>query len=149
MNRTAVEAAIDGRADPSAYRLTVERGGQAVHTFTLEDLRGLPARTAELPIACVEGWSASRTWTGVPVRAVMAAAGITGSAEVRVESLERTGRYRSSELNHLQVADPDTLLAFEVDGAPLAPDHGAPVRLIAPNRPGVLQTKWVERIVVL
>ena len=35
-----------------------------------------------------------------------------------------------------------------LDGEPLALDHGYPVRLIGPNRPGVLQTKWVTRLVV-
>jgi DMSO/TMAO reductase YedYZ molybdopterin-dependent catalytic subunit len=44
------------------------------------------------------------------------------------------------------VADRDTLLALELNGEPLHPDHGYPVRLIAPNRPGVLQTKWLTRV---
>jgi len=35
---------------------------------------------------------------------------------------------------------------YELNGGPLAVDHGAPLRLIAPNRPGVLQTKWVRRL---
>ncbi len=60
-----------------------------------------------------------------------------------VGSLEATGRYRSSTVNGRQLADHDTLLALRVDGEVLAVDHGYPVRLIAPNRPGVLQTKWV------
>jgi DMSO/TMAO reductase YedYZ molybdopterin-dependent catalytic subunit len=65
-----------------------------------------------------------------------------------VESLQPKGSYRSSVLNHLQAADRDTLLALELDGEQLHPDHGYPVRLIGPNRPGVLQTKWVTRLVV-
>jgi DMSO/TMAO reductase YedYZ molybdopterin-dependent catalytic subunit len=39
-----------------------------------------------------------------------------------------------------------TLLAYAVNGETLNLDHGFPCRLIAPNRPGVLQTKWVARI---
>ena len=38
---------------------------------------------------------------------------------------------------------------LEVNGEPLHPDHGYPCRLIAPNRPGVLQTKWIERVEVI
>ena len=49
--------------------------------------------------------------------------------------------HRSS--NGTVLADADTLLAMQVDGEPLTLDHGFPLRLIAPNRPGVLQTKWV------
>jgi DMSO/TMAO reductase YedYZ molybdopterin-dependent catalytic subunit len=45
-------------------------------------------------------------------------------------------------------ADPLTLIALRLNGEPLHPDHGYPARLIAPNRPGVLQTKWVGRLTV-
>ena len=46
-------------------------------------------------------------------------------------------------------ADDDrTLLALELDGEPLSLDHGYPCRLIAPNRPGVLQTKWLSSLEV-
>jgi DMSO/TMAO reductase YedYZ molybdopterin-dependent catalytic subunit len=44
--------------------------------------------------------------------------------------------------------DPWTLIALRLGGEPLALDHGYPARLIAPNRPGVMQTKWVGRITV-
>jgi DMSO/TMAO reductase YedYZ molybdopterin-dependent catalytic subunit len=56
--------------------------------------------------------------------------------------------YRASELNRDQSGDPDTLLALALDGEELHIDHGFPARLIGPNRPGVLQTKWVSRMVV-
>jgi DMSO/TMAO reductase YedYZ molybdopterin-dependent catalytic subunit len=47
-------------------------------------------------------------------------------------------------------ADDDrTLMALMLDGETLSMDHGYPVRLIAPDRPGVMQTKWVSRIEVL
>ncbi|HEV8628646.1 MAG TPA: molybdopterin-dependent oxidoreductase, partial [Acidimicrobiia bacterium] len=48
-----------------------------------------------------------------------------------------------------QAHDADTLLATHLDGEPLSPDHGFPLRLIGPGRPGVNQTKWVTRVVVL
>ncbi len=67
---------------------------------------------------------------------------------MRVHSLQTRLAYRSSDLDAAQAHDVDTLLALEVDGEPLHLDHGYPVRLIGPNRPGVLQTKWVHRLVV-
>ncbi len=57
--------------------------------------------------------------------------------------------YASAEVNPSHAADPDTLLALELNGEPLALDHGFPVRLIGPNRPGVLQTKWVAHVEVV
>jgi DMSO/TMAO reductase YedYZ molybdopterin-dependent catalytic subunit len=102
-----------------------------------------------LPITCVEGWSADAVWSGVRVRDLVAAVGGGASATVRVESLQSRGRYRTSELPPTFVRDPLTLLALRLGGERLHLDHGYPCRLIAPNRPGVLQTKWVSRIVVI
>lgn len=146
VNRTAIEAGVVDLATDPDYRLSVRVGGVEARSFSLPELAALTQRTAELPIACVEGWSASRRWTGVSLHTLLDAAGISGESDVVVGSLEATGRYRSSIVNSRQLTDPDTLLALLVDGDVLAADHGYPVRLIAPNRPGVLQTKWVGTI---
>ena len=111
----------------------------------------MPQHTVTLPIACVEGWSASATWTGVRVRDLAALVGVPdGNASVEVTSLQRnTTLYTTSVLPPPHVRDDLTLLALAIDGEPLALDHGYPARIIAPNRPGVLQTKWVGAINVV
>ena len=58
------------------------------------------------------------------------------------------GSYASSVLDTDHAHDRDTLLALEVRGERLDLDHGYPLRLIAPNRPGVMQTKWVDHLEV-
>ncbi|GAA0568177.1 molybdopterin-dependent oxidoreductase [Paractinoplanes ferrugineus] len=144
VNRTAAAAGI-GVIGPD-YRLVVTGGTREI-ALDLAALNALDQHTAELPIACVEGWSATATWSGVRLRdLVTLAGGDPERAEVLVESLQQGGRYRASELPAEHVRDPLTLLALRVDGQVLPPDHGYPVRLIAPNRPGVLQTKWVGRL---
>lgn len=145
VNRTAAQAGI--AAIGPGYRLTV--GGPRPFTLSLAELRALPQYLAELPIACVEGWSASGRWVGVRVRELLDRAGAPATAAARVTSLERQGIYTSSLLSPAHAAHPLTLLALELNGAPLSLDHGAPVRLIAPDRPGVLQTKWVSRVDML
>ncbi|MGW3248414.1 molybdopterin-dependent oxidoreductase [Streptomyces sp. NPDC001070] len=146
VNRTAVAAGV-GLIAAGGYRLTVT--GPRPHVLTLGELRGLPQYEVELPIACVEGWSKSAHWTGVRVRDLLDLAGAPPHARVRVVSLERRGGYRVSEMGHEYARDPLTLLALRLNGEELSPDHGYPVRLIAPNRPGVLQTKWVGRLEVM
>ena len=146
VNRTAQAAGTTTLGRDPDYRLVVAAGGSE-RSFSVDDLRALPQQSAGLPIACVEGWSASATWRGVSVRDVLAAAGL-GPGAVTVGSAQRSGLYASSELTSDAVAGAGCLLALEVNGEPLAPDHGAPLRLIAPNRPGVLQTKWVNRLEV-
>ena len=149
VNRSARNAGVVEASRSSNYRLRIEGRVATPLTFTLAELQALPARSAELPIACVEGWSYSARWSGVRLRDVLAMAGAPADAEVNVESLEQHSPYRVSFLNHRQAHDRDTLLATHLDGEPLADDHGYPLRLIGPGRPGVNQTKWVTKVVVL
>jgi DMSO/TMAO reductase YedYZ molybdopterin-dependent catalytic subunit len=145
VNRTARAARVT--ADP-AWRLElVTRHGTT--RLSLAQLADLPQRTAELPIACVEGWSQTATWTGVPIADLVDLAGAPAGSAVRVTSLERRGAYRVSTLPGTHTRDPLTLLALRLNGETLALDHGFPCRIIAPSRPGVLQTKWVHRLEVL
>lgn len=132
--------------DRSTYVLKVTGKVATPLRLTLQDLERLPQRSAELPIACVEGWSTVADWRGVSVRSLLDLAGAGTAAEVKVISSERRGRYRTSDLNVDHANDPDTLLALELNGEALHDDHGAPVRLIGPNRPGVMQTKWVTEL---
>ena len=146
VNKTAGGAGVrDALFDP-AYRLTVAGPARTV-TLSLADLAALPQHTVVLPISCVEGWSSTGTWTGVRLRDLVALAGVDPeNAEAYVESLEKHGRYRATTVPPPHTRDPWTLIALRLGGEPLHPDHGYPARLIAPNRPGVLQTKWVARI---
>jgi hypothetical protein len=147
VNKTAAGAGVDPNA-LNGYRLRVEGRVSRPLSLSLDDLRSFPQHTAELPIACVEGWSTSQSWTGIRVTDLLAAAIAESGREVLIESIQSDGRYRSSILTADQAHDPDALLALEVNGEPLHLDHGSPLRLIAPNRPGVMQTKWVERVTV-
>jgi DMSO/TMAO reductase YedYZ molybdopterin-dependent catalytic subunit len=101
-----------------------------------------------LPISCVEGWSINADWEGIKMADLLDAAGARHGATVRVVSLEKKGAYKTSTLNHDQARASNTLLAMRVNGAELDIQHGFPLRLIAPNRPGVLQTKWVGQLVI-
>ncbi|KPM52146.1 molybdopterin-binding protein [Frankia sp. R43] len=147
VNRTAAAAGVLRVARDAGYRLEVV--GPRPFTLTLTELHDLGRATSRLPITCVEGWSADATWTGVRLRDLLDRAGIPAEATVRAESLEARGGYRTSEVAPPHARDPLTLLATRLDGALLDIEHGYPARLIAPNRPGVLQTKWVHRVVMV
>jgi len=148
VNATAQDSGVISLAQSPDYRLVVSGNVARELSFTLDELRALPQHSATLPISCVEGWSVSKRWTGVRMRDLLAMAGAASHASARVESFQPSGSYRTADVDHFQAHDPDTLLALQVDGEPLALDHGFPCRLIAPNRPGVMQTKWVKAVVV-
>ena len=141
VNRSAVAAGVV--ADPD-WQLRVQDGGRE-RTRTLADLQAMPQHAALLPIACVEGWNVWATWEGVRLSELVDDPG--GVAELTVRSAD-PGGYGVSTVTRQTLNHPDTLLALRIDGEQLALDHGYPARLIAPNRPGALQTKWVTTIEV-
>jgi DMSO/TMAO reductase YedYZ molybdopterin-dependent catalytic subunit len=148
VNKTASAAGVEQAATSADYRLRVT-GGRDTLRLSRDELLALPQHEAVLPIACVEGWSAVRRWTGISVATLVERVGTDPRAGVRVLSLQSGGFYRASDLSPELAAHPDTLLALRVDDEDLHLDHGFPVRLIAPNNPGVLQTKWVGEVRVL
>lgn len=144
INRTASAAGVLESARSPDYRLTISNGNMTKE-LTLDELRAMPQHERTLPIACVEGWSATGTWSGVQVRDLVALVGGDQHRDVRFISLE-AGLYGVSTLPANIADDPLSLVALKLHGEQLIVDHGYPCRLIAPNRPGVLQTKWLTRI---
>ncbi len=147
INKSAAAAKVTASATSASYALELVNGDRTV-SLTREDLLALEQRTEELPIACVEGWSASGSWTGVRVRDLLDLVEVPRGSDVVVSSLQESGPFRVMMLQGNFADDDRTLLALALNGEPLALDHGYPCRVIAPNRPGVLQTKWVGRIEV-
>ena len=145
VNKTFAVSGIDPGAVAGGWRLELSGGATAVR-LDLDALRGQPQHTATLPIACVEGWSTTQTWTGVRLRDLAALAGVPAPASALVRSLEQQGAFAQAVLTSGQVLHPDALLAVAVNGAPLDPDHGYPARVIVPALPGVHNTKWVRAI---
>lgn len=146
VNRTAGAAGVLTSAADDAYRLSIVRGNRVV-ALSATDLARLPQRTVRLPIACVEGWSVSAEWSGVVLRDLVGLVGGDPDRGARMVSLER-GPYGVSDIPAVQTRDELTLIALRLNGERLDMDHGYPCRLIAPNLPGVMQTKWLSRIEV-
>jgi hypothetical protein len=145
VNRTASAAKVLDSAMSPDWRLTV-RSGTVAKSFSRAELEAMPQYEVQLPIACVEGWSQMASWKGPRVKDLMDAVGANHGSYVRTTSLEQGSIYAVTEMEPEFARDDLTLVALEVDGQTLDIDHGYPARLIAPARPGVLQTKWLSKI---
>lgn len=148
VNRTARAADVEQTATSADWRLTVVNG-DAERSFDYAELLALPQHEAVLPIACVEGWSQYASWRGVRVKQLMELVGADAAADIRVISLQTNSMYGMTSMQSEFVQDDLTLVALEVNGETLDLDHGYPARIIAPARPGVLQTKWLSRLEVM
>jgi DMSO/TMAO reductase YedYZ molybdopterin-dependent catalytic subunit len=146
VNTTFQDARIDEAATRGGWRLELVGPDGRTASLSRGDLLALPLATHELPIACVEGWSTSQSWTGVPLRDLAATVGGEQVDEVLLASLQRVGAYATMSITGRQLRDRRTLVALLVNGADLPLDHGYPARLVVPGAPGVRNTKWLARI---
>ena len=142
INRTATAAAVTS-TDTDGWRLSLQGGAVMLDRRAL---LAMPQHTATLPIACVEGWSTTQSWTGVRLRDLAALTGTPDPQSAQVQSLEKAGAFNQARLQANQVTNPDSLLALQVNGVDLSLDHGFPARVIVPALPGVHNTKWVGSI---
>ncbi|WP_082521078.1 molybdopterin-dependent oxidoreductase [Rhodococcus sp. Leaf278] len=149
INRTAEAAGITEAQTGADWQLTIAGAADDAVPVVLSRgrLLSMSQRTAELPIACVEGWSTTQTWTGVPLAELAALAGVPEPRSAEVISLEQNGAFTRAVLQGNQAVHPDSLLALRVNGVDLSLDHGFPARVIVPALPGVHNTKWVSSIV--
>ena len=142
INKPAAAAGVAASATGDGYRLTVRAGARSV-ALTRTELLAMPQSTQHLPIACVEGWATSQTWTGVRLVDLADLVGARDHTTLEVDSIERGG-YGHTTLDRAAATDPRSLLVLRVNGADLSLDHGYPARIIVPALPGVHNTKWVN-----
>ena len=156
--------------DAADWRLTV--GGAQQLSLGLEELRARPAIEVTATMECAGNGRArldprpvsqpwileavgTATWTGTPLRPLLEEAGLPeGAVEVLFTGLDRG--VEGGEEQRFQRSVPlkearrdDVLLAYAMNGAPLPPQHGFPLRLLVPGWYGMTNVKWLERIDLL
>jgi DMSO/TMAO reductase YedYZ molybdopterin-dependent catalytic subunit len=117
--------------------------------LSLAELRAQPARTQITRHDCVEGWSDVAKWTGARLGPLLDKAGLKPNARFIVfhcaDSLDgQTNYYESIDL--IDAYHPQTLLAYEMNDAPLPIANGAPVRLRVERQLGYKHAKYVMRL---
>jgi DMSO/TMAO reductase YedYZ molybdopterin-dependent catalytic subunit len=138
-------AASMPRFDAATWRLEVGGLVERPLSLSIADLRALPRAEQTSDFHCVTGWSVEGVrWGGVRLADLLDAAGPLPEARaVRVGSLEQV--YQES-LTLEQARLVDTMLAYDMDGAPLRPEHGLPLRMVVPQLYGYKGSKWVTRL---
>ena len=134
--------------DPATWRLTI--GGQVEQpaSLTYAQLKALPRVEQVSNFHCVTGWSVDNVrWAGVRLHDVL--------AQAKPLAAGHALRFTSMEVPYVdyltlqQASLRDVMLAYEMDGEPLAQEHGAPLRLVIPEMYGYKNVKWLERIDVV
>ncbi len=135
------------------YRLEVDGLVDSPQSYSLEQLRNMPARTQITRHDCVEGWSCIAKWTGVPLAAIL--------DEVQPQSNARycvfhcydiyggglsggVPYYESIDL--LDARHPQTILAYGMNDEQLPVSNGAPLRVRVERQLGYKMAKYIQRI---
>ena len=156
--------------DPAEWRLTVRGEGEL--TLGLEELEQRPSKELAVTMECAGNGRArleprpvsqpwlyeavgTARWGGTPLRPLLEEAGVgVGAVEVLFTGLDRgiDGGIEQSYQRALTVEEAlrdEVLLAYEMNGAPLPPQHGFPLRLVVPGWYGMTSVKWLAEIEVL
>ncbi|MGY1667351.1 sulfite oxidase [Geodermatophilus sp. SYSU D00696] len=158
--------------DPGSWSLEVTGAVERPLRLDLGDLRRRPAITARVLLECAGNGRArleprpvsqpwlleavgSAEWTGTPLAPLLEEAGVApGAVDVAFTGADH-GVERGVEQDYtrgLPLAEalrPDVLLVWAMNGAPLPPQHGAPLRLLVPGWYGMAHVKWLTRVEVL
>lgn len=149
----------DDNFDVSAWKLRVENATSpgrrpTVREFTLDDLKALPRTELVFEFKCIEGWSQIQHWGGAKFSDFAAKYGL-GTRSGKGPDLNHPGDLmpyvgmRTPDgayyvgLDMPSALHPQTLLCYELNGVPLPPPHGAPLRLVIPVKYGVKSLKRI------
>jgi DMSO/TMAO reductase YedYZ molybdopterin-dependent catalytic subunit len=158
--------------DAAAWRLEVDGLVERPSSFSLDDLRSRPALELAVTMECAGNGRAriephvvsqpwlleavgTARWRGTPLAALLEEAGIReGAVEALFTGLDRgvEGEEEQSYARSLPLAEAlrdDVILAYEINGIPLPPQHGFPVRLLVPGWYGMTSVKWLSRITLV
>ncbi|NJM20102.1 MAG: molybdopterin-dependent oxidoreductase [Richelia sp. RM2_1_2] len=128
------------------YRLIIDGEVENPLSLSMEDIKSFPLTSMIIRHVCVEGWAAIVQWGGISLRELVALAQPKNS--VKYAYFQSADGYYSS-WDIASTLHPQTLLAYQKNGASLPVENGAPLRLASPIKLGYKQSKWVTRVTLV
>lgn len=160
------------QVDVDAYQLKVDGLVGKSLNFDFDAIKSRPSVTIPVTMECagngraymkprpvnqpwMHGAVSTAEWTGTPLKAILEEAGLAdGAREVLFTGLDRgiqgdEDQYYQRSLTIEDAMRDEVILAYEMNGAPLEPQHGFPLRLVVPGWYGMTNVKWLDRIEVI
>jgi DMSO/TMAO reductase YedYZ molybdopterin-dependent catalytic subunit len=141
---------LDANLDPARWRLQVigSAGEHSPQSFTLDQIRAFPRVEMTTELRCIEGWSDVVHWAGARLADLASVTGLAtrGARLLGYAALQTPDGQYYVGLDMASALHPQTLLCYEMDGRPLTPEHGAPLRLVIPFKYGIKNLKQIGTI---
>ncbi len=162
--------AVPPALDASMWTLSIDGEVATPLTLSLDDIRRMPATTSTVTLECAgngraffdppvagiqwqKGAVGTARWTGVRLADLLKRAGITQSGVfVVMDGADRGPGTMPDFVRQVPLAKamhPDTLIAYEMNGVPIPPVHGFPLRAIVPGWEGAYAVKWLTNLRVI
>ena len=141
---------VDPRVNIDVWHLEIGGLVQNAATWRFQDLLGFKPTTQETTLMCISngldaGLISNAVWKGLPLRDLLDQAGVlSGAARVRLHGVDNY----TDTIPLEKAMEPTTLLAYEMNDAPLPDRHGYPLRAIVPGYFGEKNVKWITRVEV-
>ena len=138
-------------AVPSNWKLTITGLVDKPLTLTLDDIKAMPSVTEMRTLSCISNpvggdLISNAVWKGVRFKDVLAQAGVKSTAHFfKLESFDGW----STGIPLALGLDDHALVVYDMNGAPLPRDHGAPLRCLWPGHYGMKQPKWLQTITLV
>jgi len=133
----------------AAWQIDVAGLVAAPRSWSLDELRRLSRTQRAIDIHCVTRWSKPAVrFAGVLLADLLAVVGVTAEAKF-ISFVAHSTRNHDTSLPLADALALGTLIAWEVEGEPLAVDHGGPVRVVVPDRYFYKSLKWLRTIRLL
>lgn len=136
---------LEPELDPETWSLAVlDADGAELDRLDLEDVRAFEKVEMVTELKCIEGWSQVVHWGGARFSDV--AAKYPQAAEAEYVGLATPDGEYAVGMDATSMMHPQTLLCYEMQGGPLVPAHGAPLRLVTPLKYGIKQIKRIGTV---
>jgi DMSO/TMAO reductase YedYZ molybdopterin-dependent catalytic subunit len=134
------------RTPPTSWDFSLRGADGKIARWTWDEFNALPRQTITTDIHCVTKWSKFGTmWEGVSIDTLLSEAAAKGVAPAPYVLAKSDGGY-TTNLPLADVTGGKAMVAFIYDGAPLAPEHGGPARLLVPHLYFWKSAKWVREL---
>lgn len=134
---------LEDDVDTANWRLHVVKKSGDTLTLSLADIKRLPKKDIVFDFKCIEGWSQVTHWAGVPLKTFLETYGLTEESKMAYVGLQTPNKKYYVGIDMPSAVQEQTILCYEMNGAPLPLNQGYPLRLIIPVKYGVKHLKRI------
>ena len=140
------DAGMSDDFDPETWKLQLVKKPGDTLLISMDEIKALPKTDIVFDFKCIEGWSLVTHWAGVKFSDFAKHYGLDEQTNLKYTGLETPDEEYYVGIDNKSMMHPQTLLCYEMNGAPLPLNQGFPLRLIIPVKYGIKHLKRIGTI---